>query len=64
MISVEARGLGGVSEVGWQGVGRWGAATERHQEPKTGEGGPLWGRWGNWDEISKPVKYNRNNKTC
>lgn len=51
MISVEARGLGGVSEVGWQGVGRRGATTERHQEPQTGKGGPLWGHWGNWGEI-------------
>lgn len=51
MISVKARGLGGVSEVGWQGVGRRGATTERHQEPQKGEGGPLWGCWGNWDEI-------------
>lgn len=51
LILVEARGLGGASEVGWQGVGCRGAATERHQEPQTGERSPLWGCWGNWGEI-------------
>lgn len=51
MISGEAWGLGGASEVRWQGVGRRGTTTERHQEPQTGERGPLRGCWGNWVEF-------------